>query len=249
MAPWAITEVVEKLQDLQFASAAPVHLSIKSSFINAALVNLTLISPERCSAEAAAEDHEGIRGAHSGPGRLAVPRRCAAGARVGLTRRGRGTKEPYKDELLKTFGIFGHPFEAVRADDGVSRRDGGSATGRVRPRSAPRGPGDIWEPVSNVFFEKYSKVTPCRTRSRLARGSANKADGLIRAGVRMPPLRKMLPVIRGLVILDDSGEEEAILGERNWILQLGKGCQDPLGGAAAPPNRPAPETSLDLGIC
>ena len=27
-----------------------------------------------------------------------------------------------------------------------------------------------------------------------------------------------------------------LLGEKNWTLQLGKGCQDPLGGAAAPPN-------------
>ena len=54
----------------------------------------------------------------------------------------------------------------------------------------------------------------------------------------MPPLMKMLPVIRGLVILNDSGEEEAILGERNWILQLGKGCQDPLGGTATPRTLP-----------
>ena len=33
-------------------------------------------------------------------------------------------------------------------------------------------------------------------------------------------------------MLDDSGEKEPFLGERNWILQLGKGCEDPFGAAA-----------------
>ena len=43
------------------------------------------------------------------------------------------------------FRIFGRPFEALRADDGVSRRDGCISAGGVRPRFAPRSPRDIWE--------------------------------------------------------------------------------------------------------
>ena len=46
--------------------------------------------------------------------------------------------------------LFSFKVEAVRADYRVSRRDGCISTGRVRPRSAPRGPGDIWEPFSEV---------------------------------------------------------------------------------------------------
>ena len=41
-------------------------------------------------------------------------------------------------------------------------------------------------------------------------------------------------------VLDDL-EEGDLLGEKNWTLQLGKGCRDPLWGAAALPNPPAPE--------
>ena len=43
------------------------------------------------------------------------------------------------------------------------------------------------------------------------------------------------------------GGEGDLLGEK-MIVQLGKGCQDPLGAAAAVPNPPAPETVFDLGI-
>ena len=50
------------------------------------------------------------------------------------------------------FRILASPFEAVRADDGVSRRDECISTGRERPESAPRGPGDILEPFSEVGF-------------------------------------------------------------------------------------------------
>ena len=49
-------------------------------------------------------------------------------------------------------GIFGRPFEAVGADDGVSRRDECISAGRVRPGSALIGPGGIWEPFSEVVF-------------------------------------------------------------------------------------------------
>ena len=45
---------------------------------------------------------------------------------------------------------LGRPLEAVRADDGVSRRDECISTGRERPGSSPRGPGDILEPFSEV---------------------------------------------------------------------------------------------------
>ena len=69
---------------------------------------------------------------------------------MGLTRPGQGNKEAYNHELMKTFFIFGDPFEAVGADDRDSRRDGCISMGRVRPRSAPRGPGDIWELFSEV---------------------------------------------------------------------------------------------------
>jgi len=47
---------------------------------------------------------------------------------------------------------FARPFEAVRADDGVSRRDECISTGRVSPGSAPRGPGDLWGPFSEVVI-------------------------------------------------------------------------------------------------
>ena len=43
--------------------------------------------------------------------------------------------------LWRIFYILGSPFEAVGADYKVSRRDGCISTGRVRPRSAPRGRG------------------------------------------------------------------------------------------------------------
>ena len=48
--------------------------------------------------------------------------------------------------------ISGRPFEAVRADDGVSRQDECISTGREMPRSSPRGLGDISEPFSEVVF-------------------------------------------------------------------------------------------------
>ena len=48
--------------------------------------------------------------------------------------------------------MFGRPLEAVSADDRVSRRDACISTGRVRPRSAPRGPRDVREPFSEVVF-------------------------------------------------------------------------------------------------
>jgi len=44
------------------------------------------------------------------------------------------------------------PFEAARADDRVSHRNECISTARVRPGSAPRGPGDIWEVFSEVGF-------------------------------------------------------------------------------------------------
>ena len=78
----------------------------------------------------------GKRGARRGGG-VGPPR-------LGLTLRGRVNKEASKDELLKTFRIFGRPFEAVRVDYRGSRRGEGISTGRVRPGSAPRGPGDIF---------------------------------------------------------------------------------------------------------
>ena len=46
-----------------------------------------------------------------------------------------------RPSLWGIFRIFAHPFEAVGADDGVSRRDESISTGRERPGSAPRGPG------------------------------------------------------------------------------------------------------------
>ena len=49
-----------------------------------------------------------------------------------------------------TFWAFGRPFEAVRADDGVSRRDECISTGRERPGSSPRGPGVVLELCSEV---------------------------------------------------------------------------------------------------
>ena len=48
--------------------------------------------------------------------------------------------------------ILGRPFEAVRADDGVSRRDECISTGRERPGSSPRGPGVILELFPEVVF-------------------------------------------------------------------------------------------------
>ena len=51
--------------------------------------------------------------------------------------------------VRRMFRILGRPFEAVRADDGVSRRDECISTGRERPGSSPRGPGVILEPCSD----------------------------------------------------------------------------------------------------
>ena len=50
--------------------------------------------------------------------------------------------------------IFGRPFEAIRGDYRVNRRDGCISTGRDRHRFAPRGPGDIWE----LFEESWTKA-------------------------------------------------------------------------------------------
>ena len=44
--------------------------------------------------------------------------------RLGLTRRGRVNKEAYKEDLLKTFRIFGRPFGGIMADLRGSRHDG-----------------------------------------------------------------------------------------------------------------------------
>ena len=65
----------------------------------------------------------------------------------------------------RMFRIFGRLFEAVRADYRVSRRDECISTGRVRPRSAPRGPGDIWEPFSEVdyIFLLHLPITPSKS--------------------------------------------------------------------------------------
>ena len=52
--------------------------------------------------------------------------------------------------VRRTLRILARPFEAVRADDGVSRRDECISKGRVRPGSAPRGPGVILELFSEV---------------------------------------------------------------------------------------------------
>ena len=49
------------------------------------------------------------------------------------------------------FRILGRPFEGVRADDEVSRRDE-CITGRERPESSLRGPGVILELFSGVVF-------------------------------------------------------------------------------------------------
>ena len=59
--------------------------------------------------------------------------------------------------LWRIFRIFGRPFEAVRADDGVSRRDECTSTGRERPGSSPRGPGVI------LVHEEH--ILGCLTRS------------------------------------------------------------------------------------
>ena len=67
------------------------------------------------------------------------PGRAGAGLFIGKCNR---------PSLWKIFRIFGRPFEAVRADDRVSRRDECISTGQVRPGSAPRGPGDIMEQFS-----------------------------------------------------------------------------------------------------
>ena len=46
------------------------------------------------------------------------------------------------------------------------------------------------------------------------------------------------------------GAEGELLGEKNWTLQLGKGCQDLHGGAAALPNPTAPDfPSFFLTFC
>ena len=45
------------------------------------------------------------------------------------------------------FRILARPFDAVGADDGVSRRGECISTGRERPGSSPRGPGVILEIV------------------------------------------------------------------------------------------------------
>jgi len=52
--------------------------------------------------------------------------------------------------VRRFFHTFARPFEAARAEYGVSRRDGRTSTGRARASSAPRGPGDIWGPFSEV---------------------------------------------------------------------------------------------------
>ena len=64
-----------------------------------------------------------------------------------------------KNLVRNTFWIFGRPFEAVRADYRVSRRDGWISAGRVRPRSAPRGLEAIWEPFfgGRNFGEKTTE--------------------------------------------------------------------------------------------
>ena len=54
--------------------------------------------------------------------------------------------------VKRIFRILGRPFDAVRADAGVSRRDECISTGWERPGSSPRGPGDIWELFSEVGF-------------------------------------------------------------------------------------------------
>ena len=45
--------------------------------------------------------------------------------------------------VRRMFRVFGRLFEAIGADDGVSRRDECISTGRVRPGSSPRGAGDM----------------------------------------------------------------------------------------------------------
>ena len=50
----------------------------------------------------------------------------------------------------EVFWIFRRPFGPIAADIRVSRRDSWICVGRVRPRFAPRGPGVIWEPFSEV---------------------------------------------------------------------------------------------------
>ena len=67
--------------------------------------------------------------------------------------------------VRRMFRIFGRPFEAVRADDGVSRRDECISTGRERPGSSPRGPGVILELFSEVDFLCKSSVADCRERA------------------------------------------------------------------------------------
>ena len=50
------------------------------------------------------------------------------------------------------------------ADDKAYRRDGCISMGRVRPRSAPSGPGDIWELFSEVgLFGKIFQSDPLYT--------------------------------------------------------------------------------------
>ena len=50
----------------------------------------------------------------------------------------------------KILRILGRPFEAVRADYRVSRRDECISTGRERPGSSPRGPGVVLELFSEA---------------------------------------------------------------------------------------------------
>ena len=59
---------------------------------------------------------------------------------------------PIRSLVRRMFRILGRPFEAVGADDGVSRRDECISTGRERPGSSPRGPGVMLELFPEVDF-------------------------------------------------------------------------------------------------
>ena len=63
--------------------------------------------------------------------------------------------------------IFGRPFEADRADDGVPRRDECIFTGRERPGSSPRDPGVILELFSEVDF--FGQIFQSDTQANGAR--------------------------------------------------------------------------------
>ena len=71
--------------------------------------------------------------------------------------------------VRRVFRILGRPFEVIRADYGVSRRDECISTGRVRPRSAPRGPGDSLPPLRSRAPNPLLEDSGAKFGSRIER--------------------------------------------------------------------------------